>query len=404
MATVVTRTTGSGARRRYVVFHATDRVTGKRRKVWELVPSGLMDDANGRKAEVEVALRQSGHLWPPEELQPEVTDATIESHGVLWLERHRRHLRDRVYANYKASLENHVYPAIGARRLVDVGPADLKALRDAMRAKKVRDGKALSDDTIKAALVPLRSLVRDWAEDAKRPDPIAGLRLFGKGSSGEGRARRSIKPPEPEHITALADSARTEARDAILVAAATGLRRGELFGLRWRDIDFASNEIHVSAYNFAGRVEEGRFKTEAGERDVPLFKSIRTLLVDRKARMLEKGRSRPEDFVFATTVGTPIDPNNFVKRELKAAVKSANEARAKKELPPLPAFRWHDFRHYAVSMLIAQKADILTLARIAGHADPNVTLRVYGHLMKGALSEAAERFEPLAQLAAVQGA
>lgn len=55
----------------------------------------------------------------------------------------------------------------------------------------------------------------------------------------------------------------------------------------------------------------------------------------------------------------------------------------------MPDFRWHDSRHYAISTLIAQKADILTLARIAGHADPNVTLKVYGHLMKGALAEAA---------------
>lgn len=69
------------------------------------------------------------------------------------------------------------------------------------------------------------------------------------------------------------------------------------------------------------------------------------------------------------------------------------EAGAKFE--PLPTFRWHDFRHFAVSTLIAQKADILTLARIAGHSDPNVTLKVYGHLMKGTLSEAAELYDPL---------
>jgi integrase len=59
-------------------------------------------------------------------------------------------------------------------------------------------------------------------------------------------------------------------------------------------------------------------------------------------------------------------------------------------------FRWHDFRHYAVSVLISQHADILLLARIAGHSDPNVTLNVYGHLMKGALFEAAELYDPLA--------
>jgi integrase len=225
---------------------------------------------------------------------------------------------------------------------------------------------------------------------------IGELWIVAKDADDQGyrdRARGRAYDEQEE----LADGAGTEARDATLVAAATGLRRGELFGLRWRDIDFKTNEIHVSAYNFAGKVEDGRFKTDAGERDVPLFKSIRRLLLERKTRQRYK---RPDDLVFATRVGTPIDPNNFVKRELKAAVKAANEARPKKEppLPALPAFRCHDFRHYAVSMLIAQKADILTLARIAGHADPNVTLKVNGHLMKGALSEVAEKFEPPAHM------
>jgi integrase len=89
-----------------------------------------------------------------------------------------------------------------------------------------------------------------------------------------------------------------------------------------------------------------------------------------------------------------------MRLDLHSAVKAANTARAKNELPALPAFRWHDLRHFAVSTLIAQGADILTIARIAGHKDPNVTLRVYSHLMRGAIAEAADRFEPLRGLSA----
>lgn len=180
--------------------------------------------------------------------------------------------------------------------MVEFGPADAKQVRDGMRAKK------LSDDTIRAALVPLRGIVRDWAEDAKRPDPIAGLRLFGKSDGGKGR--RKVLPPEAAVITEVVGHARAGARDAILVAAATGLRRGELFGLRWRDIDFDASEIHVTAYNFGGVVEDGRFKTDAGERDVPLFKSIRKVLLERKARERFSG---DDDFLFASTIGTALD-------------------------------------------------------------------------------------------------
>lgn len=388
MASIVERTTSKNEKRLYLKFRAIDRETGKRRDFWELQPTHAKKAADARKSEVEVALHKSGGLWPADAPMPVESALTLRACGERWLERHQVNLRERVHANYKASLENHVYPSIGDRRMVDMGPADAKELRDAMRRKK------LSDDTIRAALVPLRGIVRDWAEDAKRPDPIAGLRLFGK-NGGEGRTRRKITPPEAEHITAVVEHARVEARDAILVAAATGLRRGELFGLRWRDIGFDTNEIHVTAYNFGGKVEDGRFKTDAGERDVPLFKSIRRVLLERKAR---ERFSAPDDFVFATSIGTPVDPGNFVKRELRAAVTAANAKRATDKAAALPSFRWHDFRHYAVSMLIAQKADILTLARIAGHSDPNVTLKVYGHLMKGALADAAEKFEPLASV------
>ena len=97
--------------------------------------------------------------------------------------------------------------------------------------------------------------------------------------------------------------------------------------------------------------------------------------------------SKPPNGVlrFGTTIGTAMEPNNFVKRELKPALARAG----------LPNFRWHSFRHFAISVLISQGADILTLARIAGHSDPSVTLKVYGHLMRGALGDAAERYEPL---------
>ena len=368
----------------YVVFNAIDRKTGKRRKVWELQASTLKNDANARKAAVELALRASGGLWPAEE--PQEAPVTLKTVGDAWLERHRVNLRDRVHINYKASLKNHVYPLLGDRRIDEIGPADAKDLRDRMRESGV------ADDTIRAALVPLRGIVRDWSESAREPNALAGLRLFGKGDGG--RKRRKIRPPERDHIDAIVHHAREEARDVILVAAATGLRRGELFALRWRDIDFAVNELHVTAYNYAGVVEDDRFKTDAGERDVPLFQSIRNVLLERKAR---QRFSDDDDFVFGSTVGTPLDPNNFVRRELKPAHDRANAKRGEEELPSIPAFRWHDFRHYAVSTLIAQRADILLLARIAGHSDPNVTLGVYGHLMNAALSEAAARFDPLGE-------
>jgi integrase len=115
---------------------------------------------------------------------------------------------------------------------------------------------------------------------------------------------------------------------------------------------------------------------------VPLFESARKVMAGRKLRTRY---NRPSDFVFGTTVGTAADPGNFVRREFKPALERAN----------LPAFRFHDLRHYAVSSLIAQGADIKLLQAIAGHASATVTLDTYGHLMTDRVSEAARLYDPL---------
>jgi integrase len=65
----------------------------------------------------------------------------------------------------------------------------------------------------------------------------------------------------------------------------------------------------------------------------------------------------------------------------------------------IQSFRFHDLRHFAVSQLIAQGANVLELARVARHADPSVTLRVDSHLMNDGLARAADRYDPLRHLA-----
>jgi integrase len=94
-----------------------------------------------------------------------------------------------------------------------------------------------------------------------------------------------------------------------------------------------------------------------------------------------------------------MDPNNWARREFRAALQRAGLGEWRKGQDDKPcwagAFRFHDLRHYAVSELIKQKADILLLARIAGHEDPSITLRVYAHLLNDDVSEASRLYDPL---------
>jgi integrase len=87
-------------------------------------------------------------------------------------------------------------------------------------------------------------------------------------------------------------------------------------------------------------------------------------------------------------VGTPLNPRNFERREFKRALRGAGLE---------GAFRFHDLRHYAVSTLIAQRADVKLLQAIAGHASATVTLDTYGHLMLERVTEAASLYDPLGE-------
>jgi integrase len=369
MASIVRRTTSKGEKRLYVKYRAGD---GKQH--WELIPTGLAKDANARKAEVEIELRRSGGHWTPP------VPVRFDSYADGWLERHKPNLRPRVYVNYETSVRLHLKPAFEHMELAAISPVEVKTLVASMR----KEEKSVA--TIKNAIGPLRQILVSAVEDRLIPaNPLSGVRLFGS----KPQAARKIVPPTRKQVDAIIAKARVEARDAIVVAAATGARRGELFGLRWADVDFTENLIHVHCQNFAGEITEAT-KSEAGERDLPLFASIRQLLLERKARMRY---SRPQDFVFGSTIGTPMDPNNFVRREFKTALTAAK----------LEGFRWHDLRHYAVSALIAEGANILLIAKVAGHSDPSVTLSVYSHLMPAGLTEAAEKFDPMRAKVAAAG-
>jgi integrase len=114
-----------------------------------------------------------------------------------------------------------------------------------------------------------------------------------------------------------------------------------------------------------------------------MFGSVRKLLLEERAASRYK---TPEDFVFPAADGTLRSPNGWLKWDFYPALTASG----------VKPFRFHDLRHFAVSQLIAQGANILQISRIAGHADPGVTLSVYSHLMADGLAEAAVRYDPLA--------
>jgi integrase len=168
------------------------------------------------------------------------------------------------------------------------------------------------------------------------------------------------------------------------VALGTGLRLGELRALRWRDLDRDRRLIRVErAYS---REQLKRPKSDAGIRAVPLFPSVDAAFRELAARAVERGRYAPDELVFGSMRGTPLQPSNFRRRVWDCALGVAGLGDA--------GYRFHDLRHTCVSRLVAAGADVKLVQAVAGHSNPLITLKRYSHLLDARITEAAARFDP----------
>ena len=170
------------------------------------------------------------------------------------------------------------------------------------------------------------------------------------------------------------------AKIVLLVAVSSGLRLGEIYALRWCDLADDWRTLKVTRSNRRGVI--GEPKTSSGVREVPIFPTLRKALQEHKLASRFAGA---DDLVFPDPVGRPQNPFTVVYRELRATFKRAGLERA---------FTFQSLRHFAVSRLIEDGANILLVSKGAGHGSPDITLRVYGHLMNDGASKAADAFDP----------
>ncbi len=170
-----------------------------------------------------------------------------------------------------------------------------------------------------------------------------------------------------------------------------GLRRGELRGLPWQDVDTASGVIRVErAMDDSGAVIAP--KSAAGTRTVPVAAELRDLLLDWKMACAWSGRE--DGYVFGSSSGQPFTASAVRRRALTAwnaaTEKDAEEAEREGRKPnPLTPIGLHESRHTAISMWIAAGINIKACSVFAGHSSITITLDRYGHLMPGNEEEAA---------------
>ncbi len=198
----------------------------------------------------------------------------------------------------------------------------------------------------------------------------------------------------PDEARAVLSAAREQRYHALWhLALTTGMRRGELLGLQWEDIDLAARTVTISRtlQRLRGVTPDGRTsalvlgetKTGGSRRVVVLLESVAADLCrwrdEQDQERAEVGPAYSTQFVFTTAFGRPVDPYNLAKQFARLLSRAG-----------VQRVRLHDLRHTYAALMIATGAEAKVLQRAMGHASSRTTLDVYGHLYDRAQREAAD--------------
>src|SRR4051794_36347093 len=281
---------------------------------------------------------------------------------------HDRGRKPSTVHGYRSAINAHLLPAFGRMAVEAITPRDIERwIATVDRSARTRNKLVLLMHAILGRAKRVYGLPYNAASDVEK---------FPQRSSGD------IEVFSPEDVWALVRAAASEQDAAIyLTAAFTGLRRGELVALRWRDVDFAGSVIRVRS-SFAG----GALTTpKSGKvRSVPMAPEVAAAL----AKLADRPRwTGDDDLVFVGVVGGYLD-GSALRRRFDVAVKAAG-------IRPL---RFHDLRHTFGTRMIA-KADIRRVQEWMGHADVQTTMKYLHYVPRpddAALVAEAFKVEPTA--------
>jgi integrase len=292
--------------------------------------------------------------------------------------------------DYADTVRLHLEPALGRKKLSGLTVAEL----DALWAAKRRAG--YKPNTIRIMRAVMRRALAQAEREGLVSRNVAALSQPARISQPEGR---SLSVEQARAVLDTAKGDRLEA--AYLLLLSYGLRRGELLGLAWADLDSQSHTLLVrqsvrrrkthrredGTYpgGVAERVELSELKTRRSRRVLYLTPGIVDALdvhaTRQQAERVAVGSLwQDRGLIFASQVGTPIDPDNFAKQFVRLCRAAG-----------LGHWHPHEARHSAASVMLAQGVPLEVVSEVLGHSSISITKDVYGHLVEGAKRQAAER-------------
>jgi integrase len=308
---------------------------------------------------------------------------TLKAYLEQWLEQAYKlsAIRTGTYNMYRIVLNKHIIPSLGHIQLQRLTPQHVQAfyakkLDEGLSAKRVRSFHAVLHKALENA-VKWSLIARNVCDLVTPPTP----------------QRHEMQSLMPEQAQCLLQAAREHKLEALLtVAILTGLRRGELLGLHWQDIDFDTRSLYVRrTINRIGKfgLVVSEPKTQRSRRKIILPAFVVDVLrrhQEQQQVMREKAGVlwREKGIVFCNIYGGYIEPTNL-HDDFKRLLRSAQ----------LPDIRFHDLRHSAATILLSMGVHPKIVQEILGHSNISMTMDTYSHVFPSMQQEAMDRLGDL---------
>jgi integrase len=313
---------------------------------------------------------------------------TVARYLADWLIAVKGTIRPRTFESYELHVRHHIIPELGNIRLSALRPEHVRGL-----LKRKLDA-GLSPQTVVHMRTVLNTAFRQAIDDRLLSwNPVSSV----KRPKVRRRAYSSFNADQARAFLLAAESSKLGA--AFAIGLSLGLRRGEVLGLRWQDIDLDGltlrveqtvQRIRAKIAGTAGFVASEP-KTDRSRRTLALPAMLVPLLKRHRARQAQERLAAGGEWndalgglLFTTPLGRPIEPKD-VQAEFKATLAAAK----------LPDMRLHDLRHAAATFLIAQGLPLRLVMEVLGHSTIALTANTYGHIERGMMADAASRMNTL---------
>jgi integrase len=359
-----------GKKYSYTVDIGIDPQTGKRK---QKTKSGFATKKEAQAALTEILAKLNDNEYV------EPSKILLKDFLLDWLDNSaKQKLRTSTYENHRIVIEKQIIPSLGNIKLSEIKPIQIQKFYN----DKVDAG--LSADYVRYMHSILRKsfnhavrwdmLTKNVVEVVEPPKLVD--KDFTTWNTSEIAKFLSITEGHHYHIV-------------YVLAVYTGMRQGEILGLRWKDCDFVNGKISVRQN--LSRTKAGLIfqepKTKNSKRQIGISQFVIESLKKHKREQNENklflGRAYQDlDLVCATEEGKPLSPRN-VLRNLKNNIKKAN----------VPVLRFHDLRHTHATLMLKQGVHPKIVSERLGHSKISVTLDRYSHVLPDMQKDAADNFE-----------